>query len=175
MKNTRFYSKGPNSTPMDTQYIPQKTYGGKAFVFQTEVPEAGDLELLLWSEGSKGAGELGRDTVVTQLSALPHRPWAPWGAQRGEIQGTFQLGDGVGKLLCGGAGLRRGLGCSDPVWEMAAPLQSLSQEPESERGLSSPVWIGRASHGALLLLFSGAWNFPLCFWCGTCSPWKFSN
>jgi len=43
MKNTRFYSKGPNSTLMYTQCIPQKTYGGEAFVFQTEVPEAVDL------------------------------------------------------------------------------------------------------------------------------------
>lgn len=160
MKRRDFYSKGPNSTLMDTQYIPQKMWGGEAFVFQTEVPGAG-----IWS--SLRGRRSSREAEVTLLSPLGS-------LERGGGARVPQAGGGMGKVLCGGAGSRWALGCSDPGGG-GSTSANLSREPEGKCGLSSPLWAGGASQGSLLLLSSDAWNFPLCFWCGTCSPWKFPN
>lgn len=105
MKKTRFYSKGPNSTLMDTQCIPQKMYSAGAFVFQMEVPEGGDLELFLWAAEQRGCAD--------------SAPWAPWGAWRGDLPGYPSSG------WCGQSSLWRSwLKAAVTQGEMAAPLQT---------------------------------------------------
>lgn len=159
MKKTRFYSKGPNSTLMDTQCIPQKMYSAGAFCFPNggawrwgsgALPLSCWAERLCWLCSLSPLGSLERrPTRVPQLRVV----WAKFFVE--------ELAQG----------------CCDPGGD-GSTTANLTQEPGGKCGLSSPMWIGRASHGSLLLLlllFSDAWNFPLCFWCGTCSPWKFPN